>query len=618
MNENIQKLREKSMRLPQTPGVYLMKNAKGEIIYVGKAKALKNRVSTYFGGQSNQYIKVAKMVEKVAAFDYILTDSEFEALVLECSLIKQHMPKYNILLKDDKGYHYIKITKGPWPSITAVKQKLGDGAEYIGPYTSFFAVSKAVDEALKIFRLPQCSKTFPADCRKSRPCLNYFIQQCSAPCAGKIKQTAYNEAINEAVTFLKGGSGPALLDLQQRMELAAENLEYEKAGRLRDTIAAIKRMNEKQKVVAAGVREQDVFAIVQGSAQADTRISEKACMVVLRFAAGRLFDSEHFIFDNPEDLPAARHELLRSFYMMRERIPPIIAIDGDVEDAELIAQWLTSKAGRKVTITLPQRGNQAELVALCRANAAEKLANSIGKTGKDTAALDELARLLGLPSPPEYIEAYDSSHTAGSDNVAGMVVFKNGLPYKAGYKRFMIKGFEGQDDYASMAEVLTRRLQRYMDEKASGEGFGKLPDLILLDGGQGQVGAVLPVLKQFGLDIPLFGMVKDNRHRTRAIAQDGGEIALNSKRAAFTLVSTMQEEVHRFSIAYHHKKRKTSTLATTLTNIPGVGKATAKALLGHFKTIKAIKAADIEELMQVKGIGAGVAQNIFKAMNEDE
>lgn len=618
MNENIPKLREKSMRLPQTPGVYLMKNAKGEIIYVGKAKALKNRVSTYFGGQSNQYIKVAKMVEKVADFDYILTDSEFEALVLECSLIKQHMPKYNILLKDDKGYHYIKITKGPWPSITAVKQKLGDDAEYIGPYTSFFAVSKAVDEALKIFRLPQCSKTFPADCRKSRPCLNYFIQQCSAPCAGKIKQTAYNEAINEAVTFLKGGSGPALRDLQQRMELAAENLEYEKAGRLRDTIAAIKRMNEKQKVVAAGVREQDVFAIVQGSAQADSRISEKACMVVLRFAAGRLFDSEHFIFDNPEDLPAARHELLRSFYMMRDRIPPIIAVDGEVEDAELIAQWLTLKAGRKVTITIPQRGKQAELVALCRANAAEKLANSIGKTGKDTAALDELARLLGLPSPPEYIEAYDISHTAGSDNVAGMVVFKNGLPYKAGYKRFMIKGFEGQDDYASMAEVLTRRLQRYTDEKESGEGFGKLPDLILLDGGQGQVGAVLPVLKQFGLDIPLFGMVKDNRHRTRAIAQGGGEIALNSKRAAFTLVATIQEEVHRFSIAYHHKKRKTSTLATTLTGIPGVGKATAKALLGHFKTMKAIKAADIQELMQVKGIGASVAQNIFKAMREDE
>lgn len=618
MNKNIQKLREKAMLLPQTPGVYLMKNAKGDVIYVGKAKALKNRVSSYFAGQANPYIKVVKMVEKVADFDYILTDSEFEALVLECSLIKQHMPRYNILLKDDKGYHYIKITKGPWPSISAVKQKLDDGAEYIGPYTSFYTVSKAVDEALKIFRLPQCSKSFPADCRKSRPCLNFFIRQCSAPCAGKIKQGAYHEAVSEAVNFLKGGSSQTLKDLQHRMDLAAENLEYEKAGRLRDTIAAIKRMSEKQKVVAAGVREQDVFALVQGSAQEDSRTSNKACMAVLRFSGGRLFDSEHFIFDNPENLPAARHELLRSFYMMRDNVPPRIAIDGDVEGAALIEQWLTSKAGRKVTITKPQRGNQAELMALCRANAAQKLAAGIGKAGKDTAALDELAGLLGLPCPPEYIEAYDISHTAGSDNVAGMVVFKNGLPFKSAYKRFMIKGFTGQDDYASMAEVLTRRFQRYADEKSSGQGFGKLPDLILLDGGQGQVNAVLPVMEQFGLSIPLFGMVKDSRHRTRAIARGGGEIALNSKRAAFTLVATIQEEVHRFSVAYHRKKRKTSTLASTLTNINGVGQVTAKALLVHFKTMKAIKAASVEQLAQVNGIGAQLAQNIFEAMREAE
>lgn len=616
MDDTLRKLREKSMRLPQTPGVYLMKNAKGEIIYVGKAKALKNRVSTYFGGQSNQYIKVIKMVEKVADFDYILTDSEFEALVLECSLIKQHMPKYNILLKDDKGYHYIKITKGPWPSITAVKRKFDDGAEYIGPYTNSYAVSKPVDEALKIFRLPQCSKTFPADWGKSRPCLNFFIQQCSAPCAGKIKEAAYNEAVAEAVAFLKGGSSAALKDLQRRMDEASEGLEYEKAGRLRDTINAIKKMNERQKVVAAGVNEQDVFAVVQGSSQEDVRTSDKACLAVLRFADGRLFDSEHFIFDNPENLPSARHELLRSFYMMRDNIPPRIAVDGEVENAELISAWLTSKAGKRITLTTPQKGKQAELMALCRSNAAEKLANSIGRAGKDTAALDELARLLGLPSPPEYIEAYDISHTSGSDNVAGMVVFKNGIPFKSGYKRFIIKSFSGQDDYASMAEVLTRRLQRFMDEKETNEGFGKLPDLILLDGGQGQVNAVLPVLRQFKLDIPLFGMVKDNRHRTRAIAEGGGEIALNSKRAAFTLVCAIQDEVHRFAVEYHRKKRKSTTLAGTLTNIEGVGKATSKALLGHFKTMKAIKAASVEQLSEVKGISKKTAANIFAAIHE--
>jgi len=616
MDNTLQKLREKSMRLPQTPGVYLMKNTKGEIIYVGKAKALKNRVSSYFNGQPH-YIKVSKMIENAADFDYILTDSEFEALVLECSLIKQHMPKYNILLKDDKGYHYIKITKGPWPSITAAKKKFDDGAEYIGPYTSSYAVSRPVEEALKIFKLPQCSKSFPADYNKSRPCLNFFIQQCAAPCAGKIKEPEYNEAVGEALAFLKGGSGAALKDLQKRMALAAEKLEFEKAGRLRDAINAINRMNEKQKVVSAGVKEQDVFAIVQGSAQNDIRTSEKACLAVLRFAGGRLFDSEHFIFDNPENLPAARHELLRSFYMMRDHVPPRIAVDGEVEDAEVIAEWLTAKSGRKVTVTVPQKGRQAELMALCRSNAAEKLANSIGRVGKDTAALDELARLLGLPAPPEYIEAYDISHTAGSENVAGMVVFKNGIPFKAGYKRFMIKGFTGQDDYASMAEVLARRLQRFIDEKETGEGFGKLPDLILLDGGQGQVNAVLPVLRQFGLAIPLFGMVKDNRHRTRAIAEGGGEIALNSKRAAFTLVSTIQEEVHRFSVEYHRKKRKTSTLSGTLTDIEGVGKARAKALLGHFKTMKAIKTASLEQLMEVKGMSERVARNIFEAIHEE-
>ena len=550
MNERLPYLRKKSMSLPLTPGVYLMKNKKGEIIYVGKAKALKNRVSTYFGSQNNHSIKVRRMVENVEDFDYIMCDSEFEALVLECSLIKQHSPKYNILLKDDKGYHYIKITSNGWKNILAVKQRLDDGAEYIGPYTNSFGITNAVEEAKKIFLLPQCSKVFPRDYNKSRPCLNFHIGQCSAPCAGKITEKAHSEAIEQAIDFIINGSGKAVDALTEKMLEASENLEFEKAAKIRDKINAIKKITEKQKVVAASVEEQDVFAVVCSE--------NKACLSVIRFRDSRLYDTEHFIFDTPENLPEARHELIRSYYSMRDFVPRRIAVDGEVSDSELLCEWLSSLAKRKVNIALPQRGEQHSLMEMCRSNAAQKLGIYLGKTGKSTAALDELTTLLGLKSTPEFIESYDISHTAGSDNVAGMVVFKGGLPYKKSYRRFAIKGFSGQDDYASMAEVIERRILRYFEEKETGEGFGKLPDLILLDGGSGQVNAVKPVLDKYNLDIPLFGMVKDSHHRTRAIACSGDELSLTSKRAAFTLVSTIQEEVHRFTVSkMDSAKRKT-------------------------------------------------------------
>ncbi|NLB37325.1 MAG: excinuclease ABC subunit UvrC [Clostridiales bacterium] len=609
MNEKLRTLRKKAMNLPLTPGVYIMKDSKGRVIYVGKAKALKNRVSQYFGSQNNHQIKVIKMVENVADFDYVLCDSEFEALVLECSLIKHHSPKYNILLKDDKGYNYIKVTNGEWRTISAVKQKLNDGAEYIGPYTGSYTVTSAVDEALKIFRLPQCSKSFPRDCGKSRPCLNYFINQCCAPCSGKVSHEQYSEAVNDAIDFIKGGSAAALRDLHKRMEEAAEGLDFERAARMRDRIAAIKKLNEKQKVVSTGSKVMDVFAVAEEK--------EKACLTVLRFDEGRLYDSEHFIIERPENPSEARRELIRGFYSIREKVPPKICIDAEVEDTQLITQWLSSLAGRKVNLVVPQRGEQAQLVEMCRKNAAEKLAQTVGRAGRETAALDELAKLLGLSSPPEYIEAYDISHTAGSDNVGGMVVYKNGAPLKSSYRRFAIKGFSGQDDYASMSEVLTRRFQRYVDEGESESGFGKLPDLILLDGGQGQLHAVLPVLKQFGLNIPVFGMVKDSSHRTRAIASDGGEIAINSKRQAFTLVSGIQQEVHRYSVEYHRKKHKSSSLSTTLTSIEGIGETRAKALLRHFKTLKAIAQADIEDLKKVKGMNEKAANAVYTAFREE-
>ena len=603
MNPKMKILRKKAMSLPLLPGVYIMKNADGEIIYIGKAKALKNRVSQYFGSQNRHPVKVRKMVENVDHFDYIVTGSEFEALVLECSLIKQHSPKYNILLKDDKGYSYIRISEGEYRKISAVFNKKDDGSEYIGPYLSSYSVRQSVDAANKIFKLPQCNKVFPRDFGKSRPCLNYYISQCCGLCTGKIKKSDYDEAVDGAIAFLKGDSRDIIADLRVKMEKAAEELDFEQAAKLRDRINSIERIKEKQKVVYKSVEEQDVFATAD--------IDGSVCLAVLRFSNGRLFDSEHFFFDDPGDKEGMRSDFITSYYSMRDNIPKRVTVDGEVADRELLEQWLSEKKGKKVTVFVPARGEQLEIVNMCRKNAEEKLAIKKGRTGREIAVLDELKDLLGLKKTPEYIESYDISHTAGQDSVAGMIVFKGGKPYRKAYKRFSIKSFDGNDDYRAMNEVLTRRFSEYEKSKDSTEGFGKLPDLILLDGGVGQVHAVEPVLREFGLKIPLFGMVKDNRHRTRAISGDGGEIAINSKRQVFTLVSEIQNEVHRFSVAYHHQKHAKRGLSLSLTEIEGVGEKRASALLKYFKTMTAIKNADVDELSKAPGITSAVAQNIY-------
>lgn len=603
MNPKMKILRKKAMSLPLLPGVYIMKNADGEIIYIGKAKALKNRVSQYFGSQNRHPVKVRKMVENVDRFDYIVTGSEFEALVLECSLIKQHSPKYNILLKDDKGYSYIRISEGEYRKISAVFNKKDDGSEYIGPYLSSYSVRQSVDAANKIFKLPQCNKVFPRDFGKSRPCLNYYISQCCGLCTGKIKKSDYDEAVDGAIAFLKGDSRDIIADLRVKMEKAAEELDFEQAAKLRDRINSIERIKEKQKVVYKSVEEQDVFATAD--------IDGSVCLAVLRFSNGRLFDSEHFFFDDPGDKKGMRSDFITSYYSMRDNIPKRVTVDGEVADRELLEQWLSEKKGKKVTVFVPARGEQLKIVNMCRKNAEEKLAIKKGRTGREIAVLDELKDLLGLKKTPEYIESYDISHTAGQDSVAGMIVFKGGKPYRKAYKRFSIKSFDGNDDYRAMNEVLTRRFSEYEKSKDSTEGFGKLPDLILLDGGVGQVHAVEPVLREFGLKIPLFGMVKDNRHRTRAISGDGGEIAINSKRQVFTLVSEIQNEVHRFSVAYHHQKHAKRGLSLSLTEIEGVGEKRASALLKYFKTMTAIKNAEVDELSKAPGITSAVAQNIY-------
>lgn len=595
-------LRKKAMALPLNPGVYIMKNKDKKIIYIGKAKALKNRVSSYFGSHSNHSLKVIRMVENVDDFDYILCDTEFEALVLECSLIKQHMPKYNILLKDDKGYNYIKITKEEFPRIREAKQMLDDNATYIGPFVSTFSVKNAVEETLRIFKLPQCNKKFPRDYNKSRPCLNGFMGICCAPCNGRITKEEYTSAINDATAFLKGGAKKSVEEMERRMYEYSEAMEFEKAAKLRDRIKAIKNLEEKQKVVSINVPEEDVFALVNSS--------KKACFEVIRFKQGKLVDSEHWIIDSVDDIEQARFDLIERYYSIRSDIPGRIAVDGEITDEDLLKEYLERLREKKVEFIHPQKGEHLSIVNLCIKNANEHLAQNQGRLGKEMAALEELGKLLGLPKPPEYIESYDISHTFGADNVAGMVVFHNGRPMKSAYKRFAVKGFDGQNDVGSMNEVLTRRFNHYYEDGADST-FKILPDLILLDGGQPQVNAVLPVIKEMNINVPVFGMVKDNRHRTRAIAFDGGEIEINSHRSAFTLVSRIQEEVHRFAITYHHKKHQKSSFTSSLLRIDGIGEKKAKALMKHFKTVSAIKEASVEELKQVSGISQSNAQSIY-------
>ena len=610
MDERLKELRAKAMALPLEPGVYIMKNKDNEIIYIGKAKKLKNRVSQYFGSQNNHSDKVRRMVSQVKTFDYIITDSEFEALILECSLIKQNQPKYNILLKDDKGFSFVKVSGGKWRKISYALQKDDDGCEYIGPYTNGFYVKEAVTEANSIFKLPTCNRRFPEDFGKARPCLNYHIKLCSAPCTGKVKFSDYNESVEQALEFLKGTGSQSIKKLTEEMYKASEKMEFEKAAQLRDRINAIKKLSDKQKVIETRVKSQDVIAFFSDG--------NKACFEVFRFDEGKLKYREDYFVDPPDDGKKARAEFIMSFYNTKTDIPRFVTVDGEVEDKELIERFLSEKKGRRVYIAIPQRGQQKSLVDMTRQNAAERVAKTRGAVlGRELSVLEELKDLLGLDELPSYIESYDISNTAGDENVAGMIVYENGRPLKSAYRKFKIKSFSGQDDYGSMTEVLTRRFEEYFrlkDEVKDGEepqGFAKLPDLILLDGGAGQVGAVKPVLEKFGLNIPLFGMVKDDKHRTRAIVSDNGEIAINMNRRLFTFISSLQDEVHRFSVGYHRTRRKKSQLGVSLTEINGIGNERAKALLKHFRTIGNIKNADLEELKAAPKMNDSAALSVY-------
>ena len=558
--EKLRELKNKANRLPLQAGVYIMKNKDGEIIYIGKAKALKNRVTQYFGSGNQHTEKVRRMVSNVDNFEYIICDSEFEALILENSLIKQNQPKYNILLMDDKGYFYIKKTDEKWKRIETAKSTDGKG-EFIGPYNSGYIVKETVDEARKIFKLPDCNRNFDT---VTRPCLNYHIGLCDAPCRGKLSLNDYLENINSARDFIKHGDteGLSIEALTEKMNTAAENLQFETAAKLRDRINAIKKIREKQKVVSISYKSQDIIATAF--------IGETACVEVLVFRNYRLSDKKHYFVNGFTDKTAVYNEFLQQYYLESLDIPSRIVIDTDANELNIIERWLTEKSGKKTEFINPKQGEQLKLLNMCLNNAAENLSEKTERTGREMSALNELGSLLGLNFTPRYIESYDISNTAGSENVAGMIVFTDGRPDKTRYKRFKIKGFIGQDDYRSMAEVLDRRFSEY--EKGEDEGFSTLPDLILLDGAKGQINAVLPVMKKYNLDIPIFGMVKDSKHRTRAIATTGGDIAIKSNKRAFKLVTDIQDEVHRFAIGYHKKLQSKTMIKSELLDIEGVGK----------------------------------------------
>ncbi len=605
MFERLEFLRDKANRLPMRPGVYIMKDKGGKIIYIGKAKLLKNRVTSYFRAVENHNPKTYKLVSLINDFEFIVTDSELDALVLEASLIKLHTPKYNILLKDDKGFSYIRITGGEYPKIAHSFRNDDKNSTYIGPYTSGYTVKQTIEECNRIFMLPVCHKEFPRDFLKERPCLNYHIKRCMGVCRGCISAEEYREIVNQAVDFIKNGSRDSVEQLTAEMNEAAENLEFEKAAKLRDRIAAIERSAKTQSIQAGKSISCDIFAV--------SRNNGLISAAAVNYRNGKLIDKENYFLGDEDDEAALRTEFLTRYYENGREIPKLILLDEECEDRELLEEYFRSISGHKVEITVPKRGENLVLTTLAKSNADEYLSIRVGRTGREIAALQDLAKLLGLPKPPEIIESYDISNMGEQTRVAGMITYKNGRPYKAGYRRFNIKDVVGVDDYGCMQEIIRRRFNRYLE---GSEGFDYLPDLILLDGGKGHVNAVKQVLEELNIKVSLFGLVKDEKHRTKAIADSGGEIQVNANKALFRLLTEIQDEVHRFSIDYQRKKHKQSQYELELTKVKGIGEAKALALLKKYRTKQNIKAASIEELMETAKINRETAENLYIYIQE--
>ena len=586
-------LKEKANALPLSPGVYLMMDRTGKVIYVGKAKKLKNRVSQYFQDSASHTAKTRQMVSQVDHFDTIFVTSEFEALVLENSLIKRHMPRYNILLKDDKGYPFVRLSRDSYPRFTMTHKWASDGARYFGPFGGRFETRQALDAVLSALRLPTCSRKFPRDVGAERPCLNFHMGRCDGFCRVEMPAEEYRRRIGQAALMLEGRAKQLLKEMTAEMESEAEALRFERAALLRDRINAIQALGKKQTVIAGLCADTDIWGLYRGSG--------KCCYAVLHMEEGSLAGRETELFAAPmeEDETEILSALTAQYYLPRAILPhEILLPQGAEEDCENLSQVLTKRAGHKVWVHVPQRGEKAELRAMAQRNAAEEAERATTAQERVAHTLELLQKMLNLPAPPERMESFDISNTGKSDIVASMVVYSGTRPLKSAYRRFHIKDLaEGRpDDYASMREVLRRRLQRAAD---GDEKFLPLPDVFLIDGGVTHAQAALGVTETFGVAVPIFGMVKDGRHRTRAlVTPEGREIGIVNNPAVFSLIGQIQEETHRFAITFHHESHSKSATRSALDSIPGVGPKRREALRRRFGTVKAIREADVETLAE--------------------
>ena len=601
-------LKEKAHALPLKPGVYIMQDARNEVIYVGKAKALKNRVSQYFANLASHTEKTRAMVSQIDHFDVIVADSEFEALVLENSLIKRHQPRYNILLKDDKGYPYIRLTvKEPYPRFSLANRAAEDGARYFGPYGSRGATQNIVDALRVALKLPSCNRKFPRDIGKERPCLNYHMGQCDGYCRKEMDQSRYREAIDQAIRLLEGKFQEVGDELQAEMEQAAEDLRFEKAAELRDRYRAIELLGKRQKVVAGSLADTDVVGFFQGEAT-------KSCFVVLHFAGGDLAAKDWELIDTPmeEDRADILSALVRQYYAPRGQLPRQILLPCALEDEVPLMRLFSEQAGHRVELVTPQRGAKMDLIRLANKNAAEEVERWTTREERQSKLMELLGRMLGLEAPPRRIESYDISNQGADDIVASMVVYVNARPLKRDYRRFKLKDMDGPDDYASMDQVLRRRFQRYLD---GDEKFADKPDLLLIDGGVNHANVAVRVLEELGLSVPVFGMVKDDRHRTRAlVTPEGREIGIQANQAVFSLIGQIQEETHRFAIEFHRQQQNQRVKGSVLDKIPGVGEKRRAELLRHFKSVKNIKAASMAELEEA--VPKNTARAVYEYFNQ--
>lgn len=589
-----------------------MHDEKDEIIYVGKAVSLKNRVRQYFQSSRNKGAKIEQMVTHIRRFEYIITDSELEALVLECNLIKEHRPKYNTMLMDDKAYPFIKVTvEEPYPRVMLARRMAKDKSRYFGPYTSAGAVKDTIELIRRLYHVRSCNRKLPRDIGKERPCLNYHIHQCKAPCQGYISEEEYRKSIQEVLRFLGGNYEGILKDLEEKMNQASEDLEFERAIEYRELLSSVQKIAQKQKITDTAGEDRDILAVASEG--------EDAVVQVFFIRGGRLIGRDHFYLKIGEGDGAGEilSSFVKQFYAGTPYIPAEIMLPEPVADAEVIEEWLSGKRGRKVHIRIPQKGMKEKLVELAEKNAAlvlntdrERLKREEGRT---IGAVKELEKILGLAGIRR-MEAYDISNTSGFASVGSMVVYERGKPKRNDYRKFRIKGVQGPDDYASMEEVLTRRFQHGLEEQKEGKdlgGFREFPDLILMDGGKGQVNVALEVLEKLGLSIPVCGMVKDDNHRTRGLYYNNTELPIDKDSECFRLITRIQDEAHRFAITFHRQLRGKSQVHSVLDDIPGVGPARRKDLMRHFENIEAIRNADIEELKKLPSMNEKSARDVY-------